>query len=288
MQNKISSEVIADSISPSGSRITTLKVVMPRIILAEFNTHRAFSRNSASSRAIPFKKMLQSVDVNPFIPIAWMKEHKGMQGTEYYTDEYIIKELESMWTDAKDSAVHMAETISNEGVTKQLCNRLLEPFMYHTVLITATEFDNFFELRDHEAAEIHIQALARTMKESMSLSVPKELAVGEWHMPYGDNIDTSDLITSLELSEVFLQNKLSYSKIQELKLNISTARCARISYETLGNEPKIDYKADLRLYNTLLESKHFSPFEHCAVVQEDNKLYKNFKGWKQFRGVLEE
>lgn len=148
----ISAKVIADSIlkpdydnSPV-SRITTMIVTFPRFILAEFNTHRMFSRNSASSRAIPFEKMLEVVQNNPFIPITWQKDHKGMQGTEYFTD-HTIDENEYIWLVARDEAVFNAKCLHDQGVTKQLCNRLLEPFMWHTVLVTATEFENFFELR---------------------------------------------------------------------------------------------------------------------------------------------
>lgn len=139
----ISAKVIADSKNEFGNRITTMVVTMPRIILAEFNTHRMFSRNSASSRAIPFEKMVKSVEENPFIPIAWQKDHKGMQGAEY------LGRLEGYgdWIVARDCAIRSARHLSEKGITKQLCNRLLEPFMYHTVIVTATEWENFFALR---------------------------------------------------------------------------------------------------------------------------------------------
>ena len=122
-------------------------VTFPRIILAEFNTHRMFSRNSASSRAIPFEKMVKSVEENPFIPIAWQKNHKGMQGTEYFTDSENIKNCNYDWINASKDAIRRATALHNTGVTKQLCNRLLEPFMWHTVIVTATEWENFFALR---------------------------------------------------------------------------------------------------------------------------------------------
>lgn len=144
----IQAKVIADSSNELGNRITTMIVTFPRFILAELNTHRMFSRNSASSRAIPFEKMLKSVQENPFIPIAWQKDHKGMQGTEYYSDEEVRKcGIIEQWLGAKDMAINRAVALNELGVTKQLCNRLLEPFMWHTVLITATEWENFFALR---------------------------------------------------------------------------------------------------------------------------------------------
>lgn len=143
----IKAEVVADSKNEFGNRITTMVVTFPRIILAEFNTHRMFSRNSASSRAIPFEKMVKSIEENPFIPIAWQKDHKGMQGSEYFIDEADIAARRFEWTSARDFAVSRAKVMATNGTTKQLCNRLLEPFMWHTVICSFTEVENFFELR---------------------------------------------------------------------------------------------------------------------------------------------
>ena len=156
---KIEAKIIADSISPQGKRITTYLLTYPRFIHAELMTHRLFSRNSASSRAIPFEKMAKMVEEDPFIPIAWQKDHKGMQGTEYFTNERIsnyseyldgnevVYQLEEEWLEARNCAIEQAKNMNQLGLTKQICNRLLEPFMWHTVLVTATEWDNFFELR---------------------------------------------------------------------------------------------------------------------------------------------
>lgn len=143
----IQAKVVADSLNEFGNRLTSLLVTMPRYILAEFNTHRMLSKNSASSRAIPFKKMVSAVEENPFIPVAWMKDHSGMQGKEYITDEDEIKFLIQEWTTAAFGNTFIAEILNKSGVTKQMCNRLLEPFMWHTVLVTATEWENFFALR---------------------------------------------------------------------------------------------------------------------------------------------
>ena len=142
----IEAKIVADSKNEFGDRITTMIITFPRIILAEFNTHRTFSRNSASSRAIPFKKMIKNVMQNPFIPIAWQKDHKGMQGIEYFTN-HTVEENTHLWLTARDKAIFNAECLYKQGVTKQLCNRQLEPFMQHTVIVTATEWDNFFTLR---------------------------------------------------------------------------------------------------------------------------------------------
>ena len=158
-KKKISARIVADSVSPQGHRITTFVLTYPRMIHSEVMTHRLFSRNSASSRAIPFKRMLQMVEEDPFIPIAWQKDHPGMQGIKYFTHKDSIEQLTATWLEASTYAIEMAKELNSlhimdynnpedqRGVTKQLCNRLLEPFLWHTVLVTATEYDNFFELR---------------------------------------------------------------------------------------------------------------------------------------------
>ena len=148
-KTKISAEVVADSVDPRGNRLTSLLITFPRIILAEINTHRMLSKNTSSSRAIPFNKMVEAVQNNPFIPIAWQKEHTGMQGFEYWADLSSITSIEKDWLKARDNAIQMAKLMTRGGVTKQLCNRLLEPFMWTTMLITGSRegWQNFFELR---------------------------------------------------------------------------------------------------------------------------------------------
>jgi hypothetical protein len=210
-------EILADSLSPQGGRLTTMKITYPRIIHSELMTHRMFSRNSASSRAIPFKKMVEMVQENPFIPIAWQKDHKGMQGTEYITSPDEIESRINDWLDAKSVALLMASYLNGKEVTKQLCNRLLEPFMWHTVIVTASELSNFFELRcpkyfgkynswkdacvvngsldfnastlerlenNESQADIHIQAIAELMWDAYNESTPKKLQAGEYHLPF--------------------------------------------------------------------------------------------------------
>lgn len=146
---KITSEIVADSINQQGDRLISVLATFPRIILSEMNTHRMLSKNTSSSRAIPFNKMLEAVQKDPFIPIAWQKHHSGMQGNEYFTGINDIKEKEMYWLTAKSSAINMAQKLHNHSTTKQLCNRLLEPFMWTTMLITGSKqgWDNFFKLR---------------------------------------------------------------------------------------------------------------------------------------------
>jgi hypothetical protein len=303
-------EILADSLAPSGARLTTMKITFPRFILAEMNTHRVFSRNSASSRAIPFKKMVKMVEENPFIPIAWQKDHKGMQGTEYIEEGFSGTTFcEKTWLYARDKSIQNAKALNENNVTKQLCNRFLEPFMWHTVIVSATEWENFFKLRcpQYEAnedmtgikhvfrsrkdllnifpeisiyneldwykinksqADIHIQAIAELMWDAYNESTPKQLKAGEWHIPFEP-----------DAYEAHFANRLGLAEFQEAKIKIATARCARISYQTLGDDPKIDYEADLKLHDRLLEEGHMSPFEHCARIMNDQEYYQFRKGW---------
>lgn len=288
----IKAEIIADSRNMHGQRLTTFVLCFPRIVLAEFNTHRVLSKNSASSRAIPFEKMVKMVKENPFIPIKWMKEHKGMQGTEYFTTESDISWLKMNHLKARDQAVERAMDASERGLTKQICNRYLEPFMWHTVIVTGTEWENFFALRAHPQAEIHIQALAHAMLDTYNATTPRQLYPGDWHIPFGDVFD----ITRSPLNKY--KDDVEAMKIALVK--IATARCARVSY--LNFEGKDDYEADIILHDRLLESGHMSPFEHCARAMSDDEYYSycdnchallghdgrsgNFVGFVQYRKML--
>ena len=304
----IEAKIIADSLGPFGDRIITYVLTFPRIVLAEFNTHRALSRNSASSRAIPFKKMLKMVEENPFIPIRWMKEHTGMQGNEYFEDEKTINFLKYHWITARDKAIYHANTMNVNGLTKQVCNRLLEPFMWHTCICTATEWENFFALRANPEAEIHIQELAHKMLEAANVSIPRKLKEGEWHIPFGDTFDEKRIedVIYQEYAEDWVLSREKF--IQKYKVMIATARCARVSY--LNFEGKDDYVTDITLYKRLLASGHMSPFEHCAYALADNQynaalcdtkfmggddygnaIYEygwdgNFRGFRQLRKTL--
>lgn len=150
MKTVIKAEIVAHSINEQGDELISIMATFPRIILAEVNTHRMLSKNTSSSRAIPFNKMVESVQNDPFIPIAWQKEHKGMQGSEYHIEEAGERFCPNNWLRARDRAVVEANHLhDNIGVTKQLANRLLEPFMWTTMLITGPKsgWENFFKLR---------------------------------------------------------------------------------------------------------------------------------------------
>lgn len=285
----IQAKIIADSINNKGKRITSFVVTMPRIVLAELNTHRTLSRNSASSRAIPFVKMLEMVKKTPFMPIQLMKDHSGMQGNEFFTDESEIEAVKAAWFEARDKAVESAEKLSALGLSKQFVNRGLEAYMWHTVIITATEWENFFALRAHDAAEIHIQKLAFLMLEEMNNSTPKLLQAGEWHVPFGDNMDKEKINNLIESESGENPNNLFNLKEfqNDYKVKIATARCARVSYTVVGEEGKPDnYENDVKLHDRLLAMGHLSPFEHCAQATDSEGWSGNFLGWTQYRKML--
>jgi len=187
----INVKILADSVAPNGSRLTTAEWTYPRFIHSEILTHRMLSKNSASSRAIPTEKLIQRVIDDPVVPVYIGKNQKGMAPGEELTDNE-RREAESTWLLARDEAVKHARYLLSLGVHKGVVNRLVEPWMWITVIVSATEWDNFFALRDHEMAEPHFQDLARKMRAAMAASTPLELNEGEWHLPMIDEDDRGD------------------------------------------------------------------------------------------------
>lgn len=400
----IEARVMADSKNTFGDRITSIVITFPRYILAELNTHRMLSKNSASSRAIPSKRMLQMLKDNPFIPMAWQVDHPGMQGNQYIEDQKLIDVITGEWIQACSMAISKAESLSggivkseglgteeeipNTKVTKQLTNRLLETFMWHKVLITGTEWENFFKLRcpqytgcnrrgdivrfrsrkdalsymekdgvdisnlrhddilgwlqiNKGQADIHMMFLAEAIWDAMNESTPVQLQPGEWHMPFGDDIDDQRIketpITIRSDDEVSIQTRINpvfdFQNperdfpiwLQNQRLKIATARCARTSY--MNFEGSNNYELDFDLYGSLLirpytnrkgvtfaedDPIHASPAEHCAKAMtereretyikgvgedEDSGHYlfndsskgwcRNFRGFIQYREIIE-
>jgi len=269
-------KMIADSISPDGIRICTVTARYPRFVHAELMTHRAFARNAASSRAIPFKKMVEAVENHPVIPIKWGAEQKGMQTGDDISrvSEMFCKEN---WLTARDHAVRLAEEMHEQGLHKSLCNRLLEPFAWITTVITATEWNNFFRLRCHEHAEIHLQKTAYMLRDLLQQSRPNVLQYGKWHVPFVTPADWVDV-----------GHNPDYLSVEETICKVSSARCARVSYLTHEGERSI--AKDLDLFGKLSEGSgfgHWSPMEHPAqcirLVGYAPDFCGPFKGWKQFR-----
>lgn len=262
-----SARVIADSIAPSGSRLSTLEVVFPRIVLAEMNTHRMLSRNSASSRAIPIKTMINRVVEDPFIPVWWGKNQKGMQASVELTEKERERALVE-WLVARDSAVESVSRLQDLDVHKQIANRLLEPWLWQTALISATTWENFMALRLARDAQPEIRKAAELMNAALRASKPRELDYGEWHLPLHN--PELDLDCSVE--------DLPY---------ICAGRCARVSY--LTHEGLRDPSKDLDLAKNLAKSGHMSPFEHVARATSDSLFDStgNFSAsWLQLRKMM--
>lgn len=256
--------IVLDSMNLCGDRLTTFEVTFPRFILAEFNTHRALARNSASSRAIPVQKQLAQVLEDPFIPIYWGKNKPGMQATEELSPEEQVK-ARRIWLTAKTYAVMCVQDLLKLQLHKQTATRLLEPFMFHTVICSATEWQNFFNLRTHPAAQPEIQVIAKMMKELYDNSIPQVLRPGEWHLPY---IEWDDLI------------ELGSDDVPW----VSAGKVARVSYLThLGTR---DSKLDLELAKKLVSAGHMSPLEQVAQSLPDSSRHGNFTGFKQLRKFI--
>lgn len=266
----IEAEIICDSQNRvTGNRLSTIRMLYPRYIHAELMTHRAFSRNSASSRAVPATKMIERVEQNPVVPPEWRKNQCGIQG--YKTlDEDSIRICEEAWRKSMEVAIQQAQIMSKACAHKQHVNRLLEPFMFIEVLVSATEWKNFLLLRDHHSAQPEIQSLAKAVRHVLADSRPIEFEVGDWHLPF---ISTEDK-ENFEL---------------DLQKSISAARCARVSYY-LRTGQKSDPESDIALCNRLKGSKpmHLSPFEHVAVAAEEHRQIGNFVGFKQWRKFFSE
>lgn len=265
-------QIVADSIAPHGGRITTFQLRYPRMVHAEFLTHRVFSRNASSTRAIPTAKMIEWVEKDPAMPVYWGKNQKGMQATEELSDEAILGATRE-WLMARDEAVDRAKALMELGVHKQIASRILEPWAHINVVVTATSFSNFFALRVHKMAMPEIQSLAVRMARLYRDSVPepRRLTIDSnpsgWHLPY---------VTDGERSSLDVRDCLK----------LSVARCARVSYGTFeGKEP--DAGADLRLHDQLRDNGHWSPFEHQARPHFDgSERSGNFLGWGQYRQSL--
>lgn len=284
----------------------TMELRFPRIILAEENTHRVFSRNTASSRAIPFEKIVKDIIDDPFIPLHWGKNQKGMQAYDINNNEISIwtpvrdnwstaSDLydfqlqkytnEKAWLLARDKAIEFAMAFNAAGYHKQICNRLLEPWMHVTVVLTASKFKNFFALRDHPAAEPHMQILAKEMKQAYdNAEVIEMMPELEWHLPY---ITQNDFETYSEE----IPGHYDYHSL----LKISAARCASTSYKTVDGKQMTREKA-FEIFDSLTAEApiHASPTEHQFKFRMepdyDMRTSKggNFGAWFiQYRKTLE-
>jgi thymidylate synthase ThyX len=253
--------ILLDSLAPCGQRLTTWELRYPRFIHSELMTHRLFSRNSASSRAIPIDKLIAQVETDPALPVWWGKNQAGMQAPEELQGEARETAIRA-WLGARDAAVQQARQLQALGLHKQLVNRVIEPWMFITVLVSATEFGNWYHLRRHRDAQPEIKWVADAMWEQQGRSSPTPLAAGAWHTPL-----------------------LGFPGDEQLgpeeRLKVAVGRCARVSY--LTHTGQRDIAADLALHDRLAASGHWSPFEHVAAALTTPDWSGNFCGWSQYR-----
>jgi thymidylate synthase ThyX len=286
----------ADSRSPDGVRLTTFEISFPRCILAELNTHRMLSKSSASSRAIPVEKMLKRVMEDPYIPTSWGKNQKGMQAEQEVNAE-TAEMAKAHWFELRNEAVWRATMLRDLGIHKQITNRLLEPWLWHTCIVTGTEWSNFFHLRNNPQASPDFQTIAAMMQELYEELEPEEVDYGEWHMPL---VGPEDYEAAFE--QGLAQRAVDSKALMELLVKVSVARCARVSY--LTHDGKRDLQADLELHDRLLTSGHMSPFEHAARPLTEDDVFAgyasaqpagcpltavfsgNFRGWLQYRKLV--
>ena len=258
-------KVVADSLNPVGIRLTSVEATYPRFIHAEVMTHRVFSRNAASTRAIPTKLLWKAVLENPVVPIAWGSNKAGMQAGEQLPawKRWICRQV---WLGARYPVVGAVWLLNKLGLHKQWAGRLLEPWMHITVIISSTDWRNWDSLRDSDFAQPEIQQLARGVKVARAASTPRQLTAGEWHMPY---------VLGWEL--VGAKDPLGYR-------DVSVARCAAVSYLRQEDKRSMESWKDLSL--RLSTSKHWSPFEHVAQADDGCRRVGNFRGFTQYRKMF--
>ena len=273
---KPTAEIIADSVNQSGDRLTTFVLTFHRFILPEFNTHRIFSRNASSSRAIPVEKMIKLVEDSQVEPIYWGANCKGMSAKEELGSGALLA-AQQIWGIARESAIASAKAMVKVGAHKQIVNRLLEPFAPITVICTGTEYQNFFNQRCHPDAQPEIQALAIAMRGAYDMSEPTLIHCNEaipWHIPFLRQDDW----------ELWHENEITYQDL----IKAAVGRCARASY--LNHNGDRNIKDDIALHDRLLSSepKHLSPFEHCAIALSNSETKANLTGWQSYRKSLEQ
>ncbi|WP_080949131.1 FAD-dependent thymidylate synthase [Moraxella bovoculi] len=270
----IKATIIADSVSAhTGQRITTFELEYHRFIHSELMTHRQFSRNAASSRAIPIDKMIEQVNDDPAVPLYWGLNQSGMQAKDEEADEALSI---ATWLDARNKAVESARALQELGLHKQIVNRVLEPFQMMKTLVTATSFDNFFNLRCHKDAQPEIKHLADLMYQAMQESTPEVLRAYEWHTPYIKHKRTSDGELHYIADNMLIPVNAA--------IQISCSCAAQVSYRK--NDTSIE-KA-LAIYDKLVNSEpvHASAFEHCATPIDPSGENDEFEGithWHSYR-----
>jgi hypothetical protein len=297
-QELITARILADSVAPNGQRMTTMEIEYPRFILAELNTHRMLSKNSASSRAIPVKAMHEHIRTNTAGPVHWGVNQPGMKAKETLDPSDTVEAL-LIWEQARDSALDFAMQLADLNLHKQVTNRITEPWMTMKTVISGTEWANFFWLRAHADAQPEIHELAVKMWNAYNKSTPQLLQPGEWHLPYVK----SHRLSSGEL--IYLDATHTPITTKQGRV-ISASCCAQVSYRKSDDS----YAKAEKVFRMLIESQpcHASPVEHQATPMDLDSMDKydpacwepgvthvsangdlwsgNLRGWIQFRKLI--
>lgn len=260
----ISAQILADSVGPDGHRLTTFLLKYPRFILAQLNTHRVLSKNTASSRAIPTRRLLRAIWQDCAEPLEWGQNRSGMQADNQLSGwrRWLARQL---WKSGRNFALAHAWALSKISTHKQVTNRVIEPYSHSHTVISGTEWGNFFNLRAKWDAQPEIRELACAMLLAYESSDPKKLGYAEWHLPFADKHCPTDFDTN--------QKRI-----------VSVARCARASYANFDGD--FSFEKDKRLYQGLIDGKHLTPFEHVATPSLDYELWGNYRGFAQLRKTI--
>lgn len=261
-------KIIADSVSAIGSRLTTFELTFWRPLLPELNRHRALSQCVRSSRAVPTETLIKEILESPWGPGEWGKKQRGMVAEEVITNPQQLSTINYLWYNIAKASCDIASALCSADIHQQNVNRILEPFSCTHVVVSGTDWSNFFKLRCAPDAEPNFRKMALLMQSKLEENTPTEVGWDEWHMPY----------VSKEEKETLKPNVCR---------KISAARCARVSYKLYDGSTNIDQ--DLKLYDKLVANKHYSPLEHVATPVEIWDYHRsNFKNWNQLRKFRED
>lgn len=299
----ITARVICDSIGLNKKRLTTFEIEYPRFIHSELMTHKMLSKNCASSRAIPVKTILEQIRNNPAMPVWWGKNQPGMSALEEI-DEVTRESAEQLWRSAASVAAMMAEDILNEtGLHKQITNRITETWQRMKTVISGTDWENLWWLRDHDAAQPEFHELARVMRQALVDSKPNYLKVGEWHLPYV-NTYFEVLGNDSEATQMFNDSDNNIISLEQAQ-HISASCCAQVSYRK--NDDSLEKAEDIFAKLIGADRKHYSPLEHLGTpiapsdsfphprdwsegvthMDKFGSLWSgNFRGWVQYRQLI--
>lgn len=294
--NGVSGQMIKDSISPEGVRLSTVHLRYPRMIHSEIMTHRVFSRNGRSSRAVPVATLLKEDHYTPY----FMKNQPGMVASEEMDRADWLK-ARHIWDNLAEYTKEAVAELNKLGVHKQWANRPLEAFGYIDVLISSTDWANFMALRDEDGAQPEIDSVAKMIKQLMNNSTPSLLQPGQWHLPYIEASDYEEATDHLKdwWYEMGTSKEDRVKSVLYLLQKISVARCARLTIRPFDGDSSID--KEVNRYERLMVSRpvHASPAEHIATPDthdgaamkgvwhwQHEKEHGNFYGWRQFRKLI--